>query len=143
MTARVFALALSGGWRLVFRFEDGDVYDVEVTDYHRKLAMDAIGGSIPAEQIQRVVERLRRDPPHPGALIREFCLGDSTASAEAARQLGLDRAELERILAGEHGISPDLAIRMEALGWGTADLWVKLQSGYDLALARRRAQRAA
>ncbi|MDE0261208.1 MAG: type II toxin-antitoxin system RelE/ParE family toxin [Bryobacterales bacterium] len=30
-----FALELSGNWRLVFRFEDGDAYDVEVVDYHR------------------------------------------------------------------------------------------------------------
>ena len=30
-----FSLELSGNWRLVFRFEDGDAYDVEVVDYHR------------------------------------------------------------------------------------------------------------
>ena len=29
------ALELSGNWRLVFRFEDGDAYDVEVVDYYR------------------------------------------------------------------------------------------------------------
>ena len=105
--------------------------------------MDAIDGSIPAEQIQRTVERLRRDPPHPGALVRAGCLGNSTTVSEAARQLNLPPPELERILAGKSGISPDLAVRMEALGWATADLWVKLQSAYDLAQARRRAQCAA
>ena len=30
-----FSLELSGNWRLIFRFEDGDAYDVEVVDYHR------------------------------------------------------------------------------------------------------------
>lgn len=30
-----YALELSGSWRLVFRFEDGDAYDVEVVDCHR------------------------------------------------------------------------------------------------------------
>lgn len=29
------AVAVSGGWRVVFRFQDGDAYDVEVVDYHR------------------------------------------------------------------------------------------------------------
>lgn len=105
--------------------------------------MDAIDGSIPAEQVQSVVERLRRDPPHPGTLVREGCLGNSTTVAGAARRLKLKRLELERILDGESGISPDLAVKMEALGWGTADLWVTLQSTYNLAQARRRAQCAA
>ena len=102
--------------------------------------MYAIDGSIPAEQIQRTVERLRRDPPHPGALVRTACLGSSTRVSEAARRLNLTPPELERILAGQSGISPDLAVRLEALGWATADLWLKLQSAYDLAQARRRAQ---
>lgn len=105
--------------------------------------MDAIDGAIPAEQIERTVERLRRDPPHPGALVRDGCLGGSTSVSEVARQLNLARSELEQILAGDSDISPDLAVRMESLGWATADLWVKLQSAYDLAQARRRAQCAA
>ena len=29
-----FAVELSARWRLVFRFKDGDAYDVEVVDYH-------------------------------------------------------------------------------------------------------------
>ena len=51
--------------------------------------MDAIDGSIPAEQIQRTVQRLRHDPPDPGTLVREGCLGRSTPVSEAARQLNL------------------------------------------------------
>ena len=51
--------------------------------------MDAIDGAIPAEQVQRTVERLRHDPPHPGALVREGCLGGATTVSEAARQLNL------------------------------------------------------
>lgn len=104
--------------------------------------MDAIDGLVPAEQIQEAVERLRRDPPHPGGLVRAGCLGSTTIS-EAAQQLNLARPEFERILAGESDISADLAVRMEALGWATADLWVRLQAAYDLAQTRRRATRAA
>ncbi|MDE0626952.1 MAG: type II toxin-antitoxin system RelE/ParE family toxin [Bryobacterales bacterium] len=29
------AVRISGAWRVVFRFEDGNAYDVEVVDYHR------------------------------------------------------------------------------------------------------------
>ena len=28
------AIHVSGNWRLIFRFEDGDVYDVDDLDYH-------------------------------------------------------------------------------------------------------------
>lgn len=28
------AIAINDQWRICFRFEDGDAYDVEVTDYH-------------------------------------------------------------------------------------------------------------
>ena len=30
----LFAVSISARWRLVFRFRDGDAYDVEVVDYH-------------------------------------------------------------------------------------------------------------
>jgi proteic killer suppression protein len=28
------AIAVNDQWRICFRFEDGDAYDVEITDYH-------------------------------------------------------------------------------------------------------------
>ena len=30
----VWSIAISGNWRLVFRFEDGDAHDVDLIDYH-------------------------------------------------------------------------------------------------------------
>ena len=32
-----------------------------------------------------------------------------------------------------------MALKLERAGWGTADIWVRLQAAYDLAQARRRA----
>jgi toxin HigB-1 len=29
-----WAITVNGPWRIVFRFEDGDAYDVEIVDYH-------------------------------------------------------------------------------------------------------------
>ena len=29
-----WSVSVSGNWRIIFRFEDGDVYDVELVDYH-------------------------------------------------------------------------------------------------------------
>ena len=29
-----WSISISGNWRIVFRFDDGDVYDVDLIDYH-------------------------------------------------------------------------------------------------------------
>lgn len=30
----MWSVSVSGNWRVVFRFENGDVYDVDLVDYH-------------------------------------------------------------------------------------------------------------
>lgn len=30
-----WAMSVNGPWRIVFRFRDGDAYEVEITDYHK------------------------------------------------------------------------------------------------------------
>ena len=29
-----WSIAISGNWRMIFRFEDGNAYDVDLVDYH-------------------------------------------------------------------------------------------------------------
>lgn len=29
-----WSISISGNWRVIFRFDDGDVYDVDLVDYH-------------------------------------------------------------------------------------------------------------
>jgi proteic killer suppression protein len=29
-----WSVTISGNWRIIFRFEDGDAYDVDLVDYH-------------------------------------------------------------------------------------------------------------
>ncbi len=29
-----WSITISGNWRIIFRFEDGDAYDVDLVDYH-------------------------------------------------------------------------------------------------------------
>ena len=44
---------------------------------------------------------------------------------------------LSRVINGHAGISPEMALRFEKMGWGTAESWVRLQTAYDLAQARK------
>ena len=55
---------------------------------------------------------------------------------EAARQLGISRVQLSRVLNERAGISPDLAMRLEQwLGGPSAESWLHMQADYDLWLA--------
>ncbi len=81
------------------------------------------------------------NPPHPGEILREDVLpARGVTVAEAARQLGVSRAALSRVLHGHAAISPAMALRIERwLGvenGGRAELWAGMQLGYDLWQAR-------
>ncbi len=85
------------------------------------------------------------NPPHPGATLREDVLPALGLSVtDAARELGVTRVALSRVLNGRAGISPEMALRLERwLGvehGGRADLWLRMQSNYDLSSAEKRAK---
>ncbi len=78
------------------------------------------------------------NPPHPGRSIRENCLDPLDLSvSEAARVLGVARHTLSRVLNGHAAISPEMAIRLEKAGWSNAEFWLRRQTTYDLAQARK------
>ena len=77
------------------------------------------------------------DPVHPGECIRESVEAMGWTVGEAAERLGVSRAAFSRVLNGRATVSVDLALALEALGWGTAEFWVRMQGDYHLTLARR------
>ena len=78
------------------------------------------------------------NPPHPGELVRESMVDVSWNVTETAARLDCERGTLSRLLNGRAGLSANMAIALEHIGWGTADHWLRMQAAYDLALARRR-----
>ena len=77
------------------------------------------------------------NPPHLGELIRESMGEIGWSVTETAAQLGCKRGTLSRLLNGKAGVSANMALALEAIGWGTADHWMRMQASYELALARR------
>ena len=78
-----------------------------------------------------------KNPPHPGRSIKDACLEPvGLTVTEAAKVLGVARHTLSRVLNGQAGISPEMAIRLEKAGWSTAEHWLRLQLAYDLSQAR-------
>ena len=78
------------------------------------------------------------DPPHPGRSIRENCMEQlGLTVTETSQVLGISRQTLSRVLNGRAAISPEMAIRLEKAGWSNAEFWLRRQTSYDLAQARR------
>ena len=83
-----------------------------------------------------------KNPPHPGRSIKDACLEPLELSVtEGAKVLGVTRHTLSRVINGQSGISPEMAIRLEKAGWSNADHWLRLQTAYELAQARKQQNR--
>jgi len=79
------------------------------------------------------------NPPHPGRIIRQDCIEPLGLSiGEAAEALGVTRQTLDRLVNERGGISPEMALRLAKAFGSTPELWMRLQSAYDLAEARKR-----
>jgi addiction module HigA family antidote len=80
------------------------------------------------------------NPPHPGSILKGDVLPELGLGVnEAARQLGVSRVTLSRVLNGRAAVSAEMALRLEAwLSGPTADSWMRMQADYDLWQARQR-----
>ena len=77
------------------------------------------------------------NPPHPGELIRESMDDMGWNVTETAAYLGCERGTLSRLLNGKAGVSANMALALEDIGWGSAEHWMRMQASYELAQARR------
>ena len=77
------------------------------------------------------------NPPHLGELVRESTDDVGWNVTETAKRLGCERGPLSRLLNGNSGLSANMALALEDIGWGTADHWMRMQASYALAQARR------
>jgi antitoxin HigA-1 len=79
-----------------------------------------------------------KNPPHPGASIKDDLDALGLSVAKAAAGLGITRQQLHRVIKGDCAISPEMAIRLEKAIGGTADHWLRMQLAHDLAQVRTR-----
>ena len=79
------------------------------------------------------------NPAHPGEVLREY-LPETLGVTESAKRLGVSRQALSAVLNGRAGVSAEMALRLEAALGTSAEMWVEMQAGYDLWLARQQRQ---
>jgi addiction module HigA family antidote len=77
------------------------------------------------------------NPAHPGEVLREY-LPNNMSITEAARRLGVTRQALSALLNGRAGVSAEMAIRLAQALDTNAEMWLNMQSTYDLWQAKQR-----
>ena len=77
------------------------------------------------------------NPAHPGEVLSDY-LPEGLAVTETARRLGVTRQALSVLLNGRASVNAEMALRLEA-GLGTsAEMWIGMQTAFDLWKARQR-----
>lgn len=77
------------------------------------------------------------NPAHPGELLREW-IPESMTVTTAAAQLGVSRVTLSKILNSKAGITADMALRLAAWLGTSPEVWLEMQTAYDLWLAEQK-----
>lgn len=74
-----------------------------------------------------------RNPTHPGVLLGEDVLPAlSMNAAEAAEALGVSRAFLYRLIAGQVPMSAEMCLKVGKLAGNGARLWMNMQAHFNL-----------
>lgn len=70
---------------------------------------------------------------HPGELLRsELVEANNLTVSEIADMLRVSRQAISNVINQKADISPEMALRIATVFGGTADIWLQLQSKYDL-----------
>ncbi len=86
----------------------------------------------------RVAASPRMPPVHPGEILRKDVIPSLEISVvEAARQMGVARQTLHRVMAGTHPVSVSMALRLGKFCGNGAAIWLRMQQAHDLWHAER------
>ena len=82
---------------------------------------------------------LMKNPPHPGQTIKLDCLDPlGLTVTKATPVLGITRQALSNVINGRVGISAEMAIRISKAFGGTPEVWLRMQTAYDLVQAQKK-----
>lgn len=77
--------------------------------------------------------RRQRPPTHPGEVLRQDALPALGVSvSRAARDMGVSRMTLHRLLQGRTRVTPAMALRLGRYCGNGAAIWLRMQDAHDL-----------
>ena len=85
--------------------------------------------------------KIKRQPTHPGKILREdFLLPMGLSQTELAQMLNTTFRTVNEILNEKRGISPEMAVRLARFLGTSEELWLNLQDQHDLYKVKQRKQ---
>ena len=76
---------------------------------------------------------------HPGEILREEIVNANELTVkDVAQMLGVSRQALSNVLNEKADISPEMALRIATVFGGTPDIWLRLQTTFDLQIAEQK-----
>lgn len=76
------------------------------------------------------------EPTHPGELIRDELEARNLSQAKLANQIGVSPSLLNEVINGKRAVNTELALLLEAAFGIEAELFLKLQSAYNMQVAK-------
>lgn len=78
-------------------------------------------------------------PAHPGEILSEIYLSQlGWTQTKLAEEIGCAHRKVNEIINGKRSITPDFALDLESVLDTEAEMWVRLQSEFDLHRARKK-----
>lgn len=77
------------------------------------------------------------EPFHPGEYIHDAMVSRGWTQDDLADVLGCTRQTVNRLIGGKSAVTPETAIQLAAAFDTSAELWMNLQTSYELALAAK------
>lgn len=77
-----------------------------------------------------------KQPTHPGEIIKSIIDDLGLTIVDTAKKLGVTRQALTNVTTQKAAISPEMALRLEAVFGSTAEMWLRMQDAWDLAKLR-------
>ena len=85
-------------------------------------------------------ERKRR-PTHPGGILKRHYIEPlSLTLTELASDLGVSRKTISKIINEKGSVTPDMALRLSRAFNTSPELWLNLQTNYDLWVATHKSR---
>lgn len=79
------------------------------------------------------------NPTRPGDMVGNMIKELEITVTDAAKYLGVTRQTLNKLINHDNtSVSPEMAMRLEAVFGSTADNWLRMQANYDAAKIRKR-----
>lgn len=76
------------------------------------------------------------EPTHPGELVRDELEARNLSQAKLANQIGISPSLLNEVINGKRAVNTELALLLEAALGIEAELFLKLQSAYNMQVAK-------